>query len=280
MPQRYRFTLRPWWIVTHVILITAVVVMVNLGFWQLDRLNDKRELADTLEARAGEPAVPLDTLIDPGDTAETADRLMYRNVTATGTYVVDEEVLVANRTQDSLPGYWVVTPLKVSPNEAVAVVRGFVELVIGDEGVPVAAVAPPSGTVTVSGWVEGTAERGRFGGSDDRPGRIDRFNRLDLARLADQVELPLAPVALMATDQQPPSSDQLRAVPRPEPDLGPHLGYAGQWFLFALVFALGYPFMLRRQARTYEERDRERLDPPPSPTATGASGVADSHQHV
>ena len=84
----------------------------------------------------------------------------------------------------------------------------------------------------------------------------------------------------MATDQQPPSSDQLRAVPRPEPDLGPHLGYAGQWFLFALVFALGYPFMLRRQARTYEERDRERLDPPPSPTATGASGVADSHQHV
>ena len=135
------------------ILITAVVVMVNLGFWQLDRLNDKRELADTLEARAGEPAVPLDALIDPGDTAETADRLMYRNVTATGTYVVDEEVLVANRTQDSLPGYWVVTPLKVSPNEAVAVVRGFVELVIGDEGVPVAAVAPPSGTVTVSGQI-------------------------------------------------------------------------------------------------------------------------------
>ena len=45
------------------ILITAVVVMVNLGFWQLDRLNDKRELADTLEARAGEPAVPLDASV-------------------------------------------------------------------------------------------------------------------------------------------------------------------------------------------------------------------------
>ncbi len=28
---------------------------------------------------------------------------------------------------------------------------------------------------------------------------------------------------------------------------GPHLGYAGQWFLFAAILAVGYPFYVRRQ---------------------------------
>ncbi|MEZ5374012.1 MAG: SURF1 family protein [Microthrixaceae bacterium] len=265
MPERYRFVLRPMWLATHVVVLAAVVVMVNLGFWQLDRLHEKQALADTLEARADEAPVPLDSLVEPGDGVDAVDDLRYRNASATGTYLIEDEVLVANRTLGGQPGYWVVTPLQVSEREAVPVVRGFVELVVGDEGVPVAAVAPPPGTVTVAGWVEGTSERGRFGGSDDRPGRIDRFNRLDLERLAEQVEVPLDPVALVAEDQQPPTDgDLLSAVARPEPDLGPHLGYAGQWFLFALVFGIGYPLMLRRQARIYAERALESDTPEPT----------------
>lgn len=286
MPERYRFLLRPWWIATHVLLIVAVVVMAKLGFWQLDRLHEKQELADTLELRVAEPVVPVDSLVDPGDGTDVADELRYRTVTATGTYLVDEEVLVANRTQDGRSGYWVVTPLQVSPGESVAVLRGFVDIIAGDEGVPVAAAASPEGTVTVTGWVQGTAERGAFGGSDDRPGQLERFNRLDLDRLAEQVSTPLDPVAVVAIEQEPATAgDGLSPVPRPEPDLGPHLGYAGQWFIFALVFALGYPFMLRRQARQYEERgrtgdDNQGDDPSPNKAVatpndpTGANGAA------
>lgn len=173
--------------------------------------------------------------------------------------MVDEEVLVANRTQDSLPGYWVVTPLKVSPNEAVAVVRGFVELVIGDEGVPVAAVAPPSGTVTVSGWVEGTAERGRLAAA--MTGRVASTGSIGWT-------LPAWPIRWSyrlpgGTHGHRPAAAVERSVEggAPAEAIWARIWNAGQWFLFALVFALGYPFMLRRQARTYEERDREgRLD--------------------
>ena len=261
MPERYRFLLRPWWIATHVLLIAAVLLMVRLGFWQLDRLHGKQDIADAIELSAAQPAVPVDTLVDPDEGTDEPEALHYRTVTATGTYLADEEVLVANRTQDGQAGYWVVTPLEISSTESVAVLRGFVQLALGEEGVPVAAVAPPKGPVTVTGWVQTTAERGAFGGTDDRPGQLERFNRLDLARLGKQVSVPLDPVAVVAIEQQPATSgDELAPVPRPEPDLGPHLGYAGQWFVFALIFALGYPFMLRRQARQYEERDLARDD--------------------
>ncbi|MEZ5383250.1 MAG: SURF1 family protein [Microthrixaceae bacterium] len=251
MTADYRFARRPWWIVLHVLVLVAVLVMVRLGFWQLDRLHEKQDLADTLAAREREPSVAIDTLVEPADSTEAADELSYRNVTATGEYLADEEVLIANRTQGGLPGYWVVTPLRLSGDEAVAVLRGFVPLAVGDEGVPVPAAAPPAGPVSVTGWVQSTAERGLLGGSDDRPGTLERYNRLDLERLAEQVSVPLDPVALVATGQEPATDgDALQEVPRPEPDLGPHAGYAGQWFLFALVFAVGYPLFLRRQARS------------------------------
>jgi len=37
--------------------------------------------------------------------------------------------------------------------------------------------------------------------------------------------------------------------PLPPPDLseGPHLGYAGQWFIFAAIGAVGWVILLRRQ---------------------------------
>lgn len=257
VPERYRFLLRPWWIATHVLLIVAVVVMARLGFWQLDRLHEKQAVADSLERSAAQPAVPVGSVVDPDDGTDAVDELRYRTVTATGTYLTDEEVLVANRTQGGQAGYWVVTPLAISAEESVAVLRGFVDLMVGEEGVPVETVAPPEGPVTVTGWVQTTAERGAFGGSDDRPGQLERFNRLDLERLGEQVSVPLDPVAVVALEQQPTTpGDLLAPVARPEPDLGPHLGYAGQWFVFSLVFAVGYPFMLRRQARQYEERER------------------------
>ncbi len=248
--------IRPWWIATHILLIVAVVTMVRLGFWQLDRLHEKQDIADSLELSAAQPAVPIDSLVEPNGGADAPEALHYRTVTATGTYLADEEVLVANRTQDGQAGYWVVTPLAVSPDESVAVLRGFLPLALGEDGVPVAEVAPPKGPVTVTGWVQTTSERGAFGGTDDRPGQLERFNRMDLARLGKQVSVPLDPVAVVAIEQQPPTpGDELALVARPVPDLGPHLGYAGQWFVFALIFAVGYPFMLRRQARQYEERD-------------------------
>ena len=41
----------------------------------------------------------------------------------------------------------------------------------------------------------------------------------------------------------------LAVVPPPDLGEGPHLGYAVQWFLFAAVGLVGYPFLLRRRAR-------------------------------
>ena len=38
----YRFALRPKWILSHLFVVALVVLMINLGFWQLRRLDQRR----------------------------------------------------------------------------------------------------------------------------------------------------------------------------------------------------------------------------------------------
>ena len=74
MPERYRFLLRPWWIATHVLLIAAVLLMVRLGFWQLDRLHEKQDIADAICFLAGDGArfINAEVLRLDGGASETS----------------------------------------------------------------------------------------------------------------------------------------------------------------------------------------------------------------
>jgi surfeit locus 1 family protein len=77
--------------------------------------------------------------------------------------------------------------------------------------------------------------------------RLDVWNNLDLERLQSQMSVELLPVYI----QQFPPSTQTEPPFASQPTLnlteGPHMGYALQWFAFALVLLIGYPFYARRQ---------------------------------
>ena len=48
----YRFLLAPRWIAFHLLVVVGVVAMVNLGFWQLRRM-DERQAFNAIDTRAG-----------------------------------------------------------------------------------------------------------------------------------------------------------------------------------------------------------------------------------
>src|SRR5690606_1234437 len=57
-----RFLLRPLWLLSHLLVLALVVTMVNLGFWQLDRLDQRRDRNAVIEARQELPSVPVGEL--------------------------------------------------------------------------------------------------------------------------------------------------------------------------------------------------------------------------
>ena len=241
----YSFVRRPKWIVGHVIVLVAVVVFVNLGFWQLRRLEERRSFNTLITSRTTQAEVPLAEVLQRYGPSQEA--LEYRVVTAAGTYAPQEEVILLARSYDGISGHHVVTPLYIGGDRAVMVDRGWVPIDLDQPGLE--AFAPPRGQVTVVGLLRKTEVRGSFGPTIPPEGVVTQVPRVDLERLDDQVAGELAPVYIQLMKQNPAQTGDLpRLVPIPEPSEGSHRAYAVQWFLFAAVTVVGYPILLRRTA--------------------------------
>ena len=89
--------------------------MVNLGFWQLRRHDERR--ADNAETAAALARDPVDLAGLLGNGSLPPD---YTAVIATGRYVEGAEVLIANRSFEGQAGSWLATPLRLDPAPAPA----------------------------------------------------------------------------------------------------------------------------------------------------------------
>ena len=266
----YGFALRPRWIASHVLVLVLVVVMVNLGFWQLRRLDERQERNALVRGRMAEPVVGIEDLLEPSDDAAAAEDVLYRRVEASGRYLADEELLVRSRSLDGSPGAWVLAPLETADGEAVVVNRGWVPVTDPRGEVPDDARAP-EGAVEIEGLVFPTQERGRFGPRDPQDEELESLARADVERLQAQVDPDLYPAYVQLREQQPAQQGELPVLlDPPELDEGPHLSYAVQWFIFSTIALVGYPLVLRRVARTRE----------PEAAAVGSNGrVPEPERH-
>jgi cytochrome oxidase assembly protein ShyY1 len=249
----WRFALTPKWIIRHVLVLALVVSMIMLAFWQLRRLDEKKDYKALVEARQEQPVANVSAVV-PADAdigGDAVSDVLYRRVRATGTYVADDTVVVENRTYNSAPGGWVLTPMRLADGTAVVVNRGFIGY---DRDGEIVAPPPPSGTVTIEGLVFPSQHRGSFGAVDPDQGHLDVLARVDLRRYAVQVDYELLPAYVQAVTSDPaeppadPGRPELVALGPPVLDEGPHFSYAVQWFIFTTIAAGGYGILLRKVA--------------------------------
>ena len=95
---------------------------------------------------------------------------------------------------------------------------------------------------------------GGSGASDPDEGTLEVLARVDLERVAEQVDYDVLPayVQLVSSTPEevtPDGAPELVPLGRPELSEGPHLGYAVQWFTFTTIAVVGYALLLRRVAR-------------------------------
>lgn len=236
-----RTFLRPRWLVVHLVVVALAVGFVNLGLWQLRRLDERRADNARITANMSQPPQPLDvTLAEYGNDP---DALIYRQVIVEGTYRPAEEVLLTPRTNGRTAGHHVATPLLTDTGQAVLVNRGWVPF--ADDDPPVEAAAPPDGQVTVTGVLLPTAEAARFG-SPDGGDRITYLSSADVDVIQPQVEVPLYPFSVVLLEQEPAAGDLPVPGAPPEVSEGSHQSYAWQWFSFTAILLIGYPLLLRR----------------------------------
>ena len=232
----YSFLVKPKWIGFHLLCIAAIVVMVNLAFWQLRRLDERQTLNDRVAAQSTAPIVPLAdvSLSDPS-------AVEYRRVEVTGTYR-EIQFEVVNLSQAGTTGSDPVNVLRLADDSLVLVNRGFLPF---DADL----AAPPTGEVTVIGRLRTTKSGGTDQRDDDDTPQVTEIRRIDVAEIAKQLMTPVAPMYIELLESTPADAPELLPVPLPEASDGPHLSYTIQWFIFSVCVAVGWVFAVRKSAR-------------------------------
>ncbi|MEV0532824.1 SURF1 family protein [Kitasatospora sp. NPDC050463] len=250
----YRFLLSRRWLITLLIALLMIPATIRLGFWQLHR-HEARVARNELIAHAlTDRAVPFDTLSATPGFAVPKD-LTWRAVTATGQYDPEHEFVVRKRlNSEEKVGYFVVTPLRLADGGGTVLVnRGWVPS--GDSATTYPQVpAAPAGEVTLTGRLR--PDETATGSIRDRAGLPDRqFNLISSDQQTKESGAPLLGGYLELTATTPAPADQPELLPEPNhSDIGPHMAYAIQWWLFTALIPVGFWVMARREAR---DRDKE-----------------------
>ncbi|MFK4594987.1 SURF1 family cytochrome oxidase biogenesis protein [Streptomyces pristinaespiralis] len=255
----YRFLLSRQWVILTLIGLVLIPTMIELGFWQLHR-HERRVEQNALIARnlEAEP-VPMEELTSPGHTVPRSD--YWRQITATGTFDTDHEMVVRRRTNaDDRVGFHVLTPLVLADGRAVLVNRGWVPAAADQKAFPEVPAAP-SGTVTVTGRLKADETTGVSGIKDLKglpPRQVMLINSEQQARLLDRQVLG----GYLEQTAPKPAGGSPEMIPTPDHDsIGAHMAYAVQWWLFAAAVPVGWVILVRRERRDLAAAERTAPEP-------------------
>ncbi len=211
--------------------VLVVLLMVQLGTWQLRRAAEKSALQVQIEsALASAPAA-----LAPGRDA--AD---WQRVRLVGTWRPEATIYLDNRVHHGRPGYHVLTPLERADGGWALVNRGWVEAGRLREALP--QVVTQAGPVEIEGIARYPQPGGFTLAARPVEGRLWQYLDLDVYRQSSGL-----PVADWLVQQGGEASDGLvREWPRPDTGVDRHKGYALQWFsLGALGLALTALYVYR-----------------------------------
>jgi surfeit locus 1 family protein len=247
----------PRWVITTILVVIGVAVLVRLGFWQLDRHEQRKAFNDRVLAQTTRIPINLNQELPILELYN----MEYRQAIVTGVYDAAEEILLRNQVRvlpdgsesPEGPGYHLLTPLLIEGQpKAILVNRGWIPLADGEPAKRAKYIQP--GKITLRGVIRRPQSRPDFGGVPDptlQPGqtRLDAWNIVNLERIQQQTRLDLLPVYLQLIPQSNQETLPQAVEPNVEISEGNHLSYAGQWFTFAALLGLGYPFFVRSQLK-------------------------------
>ena len=239
------------WLIPTLFVLAGTALCIRLGIWQLDRLEQRRAFNAQFEAARSQPALDLNQEQPAGISG-----MEWRRVEVTGEYDFVNQVALRNQYNGSEYGYHVLTPLRFDTvpesgmSMAVLVDRGWIPAE-GNSASSDWRKYDEGGTTTVKGQIRLGQTKPAIGGiADPLPGnggRLDVWNNGDVERIAEQMPYPILPVYIQPEANPGDSTPPIPFQPEIELTEGPHFGYALQWFTFAAILFIGYPFFLRKQ---------------------------------
>jgi len=220
------------------LIVATLALLISLGFWQLDRANEKRAIEDQI-ANANSFDVELVTSVEFLKDRE------YYHVRLQGSYVGDKQFIYDNQIVDQVSGYYVLTPLVLKgDSKAVLINRGFIPW--NGRRDKLADIDISEKLTEVKVQISKPVKRMELEASEIAGEFPVLIQALDLDDMSTIAALDFINVVGLLS----PESEN-GFVRQWEPYTGSierHIGYAIQWFLMALVLAfIGIRLVLKQR---------------------------------
>lgn len=215
------------WRVT-VLALCLLPVLLSLGFWQLDRAEEKRQLQALFDQRQQSGPVPIASLADSGD-------LRYQPVSLRGEFLNDKTLLLDNRIHQGRFGYEVVVPFRLRDAERIVLVnRGWVPGDSSRRSLP--APVPVTGPQLLTGTVYVPQGKLMVLAETRDTGWPRVVQSVDVDSLRDAFEQPLFAYTVRLDAGSPGALETYWQVVNVQP--AKHTGYAVQWFAMSATLVL------------------------------------------
>ena len=243
--SEWSFLRSPRWAGYLALVIVFAIACCALGTWQLNRRAEALAEVARIDANYDAEAIPVAEALPDPDGFDADQR--WQVVALSGEYLADEEVVVRNRPFQGSSGFEVITPFRLDDGTVFMVNRGWIAQ--DSDGRPSAYDPAPSGHVDLEARLK--AGEGRIAG---RTSTGNELATIDLDELSDRVGGPTYTGAYGLLVQRGDDADEPPlAAMRPARDEGPHLSYALQWFVFALLGFVGLAWAANQERRGLAE---------------------------
>jgi cytochrome oxidase assembly protein ShyY1 len=266
-----RFLVSRRWIAFALIVALLAWLAWFLGEWQFGRLADRKEQNTIIQRNEDAGPSPVAEVMAPG--RPVSKQTQWRIVEATGTYAVEDTIIVRYRTRQGEAGVDVVVPLELSDGTSLLVDRGW--YATDNRGATTADVpAPPAGEVTVTGWARADAT------GDSTQVTEQSTRAVNSGEIAQALDREVFGGWVDLRSESPEPAQALLPVELPELNNGPHFFYGLQWWFFGALAIFGFFFLLYEELRGSRSPWSRRSTSTPdtgegaSPTATPGAATA------
>jgi surfeit locus 1 family protein len=221
-------------------------LFLYLGFWQLDRADQKLTLHHEFESRQAESVISLN---NEDALQNNFDELHWRKVTIEGVFSRDINVLLDNQVQRGVAGYFVYTPFKINDQDTwVLVNRGWVPVGASRDNAP--EINAVEEVLLIVGNIKSPPETGILLAEnivEPLNERTVRVQKLELSGIEEALNLEFLPYVVRLSPES--TAGFARSWKAPGSGEEKNLGYAFQWFAMATAIFVIYLVLNIKRAK-------------------------------
>jgi len=215
-------------LIPSVLIVATIAFLTSLGFWQLDRANEKRAIEASIQ-KANTGIVEL--IADENRLLEKE----YYQVRLKGQYQSNKQFIYDNQIVDQVSGYYVLTPFKLESQPSTIIInRGFIPWNGDREKLADVSIKKTKSEIKVQ--ISKPIKRIELKSSEIGNNFPVLIQAVDLVKMSELAGIDFSSMVGLLD-----ASMDDGFVRKWEPYTGSiekHIGYAVQWFLMAIVLGI------------------------------------------